>query len=145
MNGKNGKQNELIWGVPGKVEHSIQESYLRSIAKADRFIYIENQYLIGDGASWKDSRSSVANRVPQTIVRRIVEKIEAGQPFHAYIIVPMFPETDPQGGAAPAIRSFEWRTMCYMAQSVYKAANAKGKSWRDYLSFTSWRIGQRGN
>lgn len=144
VRGKAGKQQELRWTVPGGVERSIQEAYLNSLSKAERFIYIENQYLIGSGAKWAESRASIRNRVPEAIVSRIIDKIGADQPFHAYIVVPMFPEGDPLDTAAPAIRAFEWRTMRYMAQAVYRAAQAKGRSWKDYLSFyflASWSAG----
>ncbi len=144
VTGKKDKQTELTTGIKD-FEHSIQESYLRSIAQADRFIYIENQYLIGSGAHWSEPRGSVKNQVPEAIVQRIVSKINSNSPFHVYVVVPMFPEGPPLGGASPAIRRFEWLTMEYMAKSVYKAANAKGKNWYDYLSFycmANWTTGK---
>jgi phospholipase D1/2 len=130
-----GKQTEFRWVVSGDFEHSIQLSYLNAIRNADRFIYIETQYLIGSGSSWQDARSSVANQVPNTIVEKIVNRIEHDKPFHAYLVIPMFPEGAPLSSAAICQRNFEFNTMRFMAESVARAAAAKGKDWRDFLSF----------
>jgi phospholipase D1/2 len=135
VTGKSGKQKELIWTVPGGFERSIQNSYVNSIQNAERFIFIENQYLIGSGARWNPARPSVANGVPEAIVNRISSKIRANQPFHTYVVVPMFPEGDPVSGASLVIRNFEWLTMRYMAQGVHAVSEPAGKDWRDYLSF----------
>lgn len=129
-------QREFEWVVSGNSEQSIQNSYLNAISHANRFIYIETQYLIGSGDRWGSAaRSSVANKVPGAIVDKIVDCIKNGLEFHAYLVIPMFPEGDPLGAATPAQRSFEFNTMRFMAQEVFKAANAKGKDWRDFLSF----------
>ena len=56
-------------------ERSIQDSYLRAIQEAERFIYIENQYFIGSGPRW--DRDSVMNQIPEALVHRIIDKIYA--------------------------------------------------------------------
>ena len=126
-------QTEFTWNVPKDYEDSIEQAYVNAIQNTKRFIYIESQYFIGSGASW--GRPSVANRIPKTIVNKIVDKIAHGEEFHAYIVIPMFPEGDPVSGAAPDQRQFEWNTMRYMARTVAKAARDKGKDWTDYLTF----------
>lgn len=131
---KDGKtQTEFTWNVPKDYESSIEQSYVYAIQNAKRFIYIESQYFIGSGSSW--GRSSVKNRIPKTIVDKIKDKITHGDDFHAYIVIPMFPEGDPVSGAAPDQRQFEWNTMSFMAREVAKAARDKGKEWTDYLGF----------
>jgi phospholipase D1/2 len=131
---KDGKtQTEFTWSVPTDHESSIEQSYVYAIQNAKRFIYIESQYFIGSGASW--DRGSVTNRIPKTIVDKVLDKITHGDDFHAYIVIPMFPEGDPVSGAAPDQRQFEWKTMSFMARTVAKAARDKGKEWTDYLSF----------
>jgi phosphatidylserine/phosphatidylglycerophosphate/cardiolipin synthase-like enzyme len=82
-----------------------------------------------------EPRSTVSNAIPGAIVDRIKKKIAADQPFHAYIVMPMFPEGKPNGDPANAQRYFEFQTMRFMAQEVFAAADAKGRDWRDYLSF----------
>jgi phospholipase D1/2 len=128
-------QREFEWVVSGNVERSIQLSYLNAINNAKRFIYIETQYLIGSGAQWRAKQPSVRNDVPGAITRKIVSKIGEGQEFHAYLVIPMFPEGDPVSGVAKRQRFFEFNTMRFMIEAVFKAAKDKGKDWRDFLSF----------
>lgn len=126
-------QTEFTWNVPKNYEDSIEQAYVNAIQNSKRFLYIESQYFIGSGGSW--GRPSVTNRIPKTIVDKIVDKIAHGDDFHAYVVIPMFPEGDPVSGAAPDQRQFEWNTMRFMAQTVAKAARPKGKDWTDYLGF----------
>ena len=133
--GKDKTQREFEWKVSGNFERSIQESYLHAIRNADRFIYIETQYLIGSGSKWQFPQKDVKNQVPEAIAQKIVERIDANRPFHAYLVIPMFPEGDPISAAAIRQRFFEFNTMRFMAQTVATAARAKGKDWRQFLSF----------
>ncbi|HEY3817410.1 MAG TPA: phospholipase D-like domain-containing protein [Polyangiaceae bacterium] len=127
-------QTEFKWKLSNTTfEKSIEQSYVYAISLADRFIYIETQYFIGSGSQW--GRGSVGNGIPQAIVERILLKITQGQDFHAYIVIPQFPEGNAVGTATPAQRLFEWNTMRYMAQTVAREAKKKGKDWKDYLSF----------
>jgi phospholipase D1/2 len=116
--------------IPSGTEASIQDMYRQAIGQADRFIYIENQYLIGSGKRWADARKSVANDVPERIVEKILSK--KGKPFHVYVVTPMFPEGDPVSMGALDVRNYEWRTIRYMAEAVSAAV---GQSWTDYLTF----------
>jgi phospholipase D1/2 len=126
-------QTEFKWKLARRYEKSIEQSYVYAIGLADRFIYIESQYFIGSGDKW--DRKTVTNGIPEAIVERIRWKIEQGHDFHAYIVIPQFPEGDPSFLVAPVQRHFEWATMRYMVQTVAAAATAKGKDWKDYLSF----------
>ena len=47
--------------------------------------------------------------IPREIAQRIVEKIEAGKDFKAYIVVPMFPEGDPSSGPIQEILFWQYR------------------------------------
>ncbi|HLT36162.1 MAG TPA: phospholipase D-like domain-containing protein, partial [Enhygromyxa sp.] len=132
---RRGTNREFQWRLRGGFERSIQMAYRQAIDQAEKYIYIETQYLIGSGRHWDPARNTVANNLPERIVERINSRIRDGVSFHAYIVVPMFPEGVPNGVAAVAQRLFEWRTMRYMAQAVFAVASARGKDWRDYLSF----------
>lgn len=137
------KQREFEWKVKDPFEKSIQVSYLFAIGKAQNFIYIETQYLIGSGKKWKAKQDTVENRIPEAIVDKITERIRSGKDFHCYIVIPMFPEGDPVSGVAQRQRFFEFNTMQFMAQAVVKAiAEARkdnidvgNKTWKDFLSF----------
>lgn len=129
------KQREFEWNVTGNFERSIQLSYLNAIGNAQRYIYIETQYLIGSGANWRDPQKGVRNDVPGAIVRRIAKRIDEGKKFHAYLVIPMFPEGDPISPVAARQRFFEFSTMRFMIETVDAAASAKGLDWRQFLSF----------
>lgn len=131
-----GPYREFKWRIAEKkFERSIQVAYQQAIDQAEKYIYIETQYLIGSGKHWDPVRKSVANDLPERIVERIKQRIRDGVSFHVYIVIPMFPEGVPNGVAAVAQRVFEWRTMRYMAQAVFAEASKHGKDWRNYLSF----------
>ncbi len=120
----------LFWRVPTASEASILNMYRQGIDLADRFIYIENQYLIGGGDRWTEDRKSVANDIPERIVNRILAK--QGQDFHVYVVTPMFPEGDPVSTGGIEIRNYEWRTLEYMIKALQAAL---GKQWQRYISF----------
>ncbi|MCI0729640.1 MAG: phospholipase D-like domain-containing protein, partial [Chloroflexi bacterium] len=107
------------------------------IQAAEHFIYIESQYLIGSGSEWGitrygRARSSVTNGVPEALVNRIKRAVAEGQPFHVYIVLPMFPEGDPSATGTFEVRYLQWCTMEYMIKAVYEVC---GGNWTDYLSF----------
>ena len=82
------------------VERSIQECMVRQIRKAQRFIYMENQYFLGSAYSWQDNCDTLAHHlIPFEMTCRIIEKIEAGEQFKCYIVIPMYPEGNPADGA----------------------------------------------
>jgi phospholipase D1/2 len=116
--------------IPSGTEASIQAMYDQAISQAEWFIYIENQYLIGSGDQWRSERKTVDNHIPQRIVDKILSK--KGQPFHVYVVTPMFPEGDPVSAGSLDVRNYEWKTIRYL---VEKVSNAVGPSWTDYLTF----------
>jgi phospholipase D1/2 len=129
----NGERQEFVWivrGSTGSTESSIGTAYLTAIYSAERFIYIETQYLIGSGEHW--NRPSVQNRIPVAIVQRILQRWKRKLPFHTYIVLPMFPEGDPTSASVIAQRQFQWATIGYMISTLVKEM---GNKWRDYLSF----------
>lgn len=118
-----------------EVERSIQDFYVDTIRRAERFIYIETQYLIGSGAKWKKARNSVKNAIPEAIVERTKTMIRQGKPFHTYIVMPMFPEGAPAGSAAMWQRHYEFETMRYMANEIHAEAKKHGLSWFNFISY----------
>jgi len=74
-------------------EQSIQLAYRQNIDRAERFIYIENQYFMRSGRHW--NRPSMTNDIPERLVNRILQRAKAKRPFHVYIVMPMFPGGDP--------------------------------------------------
>lgn len=113
-------------------ENSIELAYRRAIGQAEKFIYLENQYLIGSGLHWQDKGSDHLNDIPERIVAKILERAAAGKPFHVYIVKPMFPEGNPVGSTTLEIRKNEWLTAQYMVKTL---AGTLGDNWSDYIAF----------
>ncbi|RMF75391.1 MAG: hypothetical protein D6744_13585 [Planctomycetota bacterium] len=127
-------KTEFTWRIRNKkFERSIQDSYLRSIEQAERFIYIETQYFIGSGTKWlsTSTRKGVRNKIPETLAARILEKHIKGEDFHVYLIIPYFPEGDPASSAAQAQRDFEWSSI----ELIIRTLKTAGVSdWRKYFT-----------
>jgi phospholipase D1/2 len=156
-----------FWGFSGKLksypglnldwklgeaeyEQSIEEAYVRMIATAENFIYIESQYLIGSGDAWKKTtynkkRKSVANRIPEALVNRIKRARTEKKDFHVYIVLPLHPEGKPASKPLKSVRYMQWCTIEYMLKTIYQVC---GSDWVNYLSFyclANWEDAFAGN
>lgn len=129
---QHGTHREFQWRVSGGFERSIQLAYRQAIDQAERFVYIESQYLIGSGDKW--GRASIANTIPERLVERVKQRIRDGLRFHVYVVMPMFPEGIPNSVGLVAVRQYEWKTMEWMAKSIHAVAQPLGLDWRDFLS-----------
>jgi phospholipase D1/2 len=127
-----GRPGELHWNLKdsGGCENSIQLAYLRAIDQAEKFIYIETQYLMGAGLKWeKDQQEGLANLIPDALVKKIKERKSKGKPFHVYIVMPMYPEGDPSNRVVRGQRRLTWKTIEYMISAIGK------DYWKQSLSF----------
>lgn len=69
-----------------KTESSIHECYLEAIRVSERYIYIENQFVISATGS-----SGVENKVIMALYERISRAIDEGKPFKVIIFLPLLP------------------------------------------------------
>jgi phospholipase D1/2 len=122
--------HELVWSLKTDYEASIEAACVKAIQSAQRFIYIETQFLIGSGRLW--NRLSVRNRIPETLVERILARARANAPFHVYIVLPMYPEGNPVGTTITIQRYFQWATIAAMIRQL---AARLGARWKEYVSF----------
>ena len=75
------------------IDKSIHSAYVTAIRRAQHFIYIENQYFLGSSHCWPANRNAPSRHlVPLEIALKIVSKINQGQRFAAYIVLPMYSE-----------------------------------------------------
>ncbi|KAK6274104.1 hypothetical protein POUND7_011187 [Theobroma cacao] len=146
----------LLSGKNNIIERSIQDAYINAIRRAKNFIYIENQYFLGSSFGWKtkginiekipdiagidiEEISDIAalNLIPKELSLKIVSKIEAGERFSVYIVIPMWPEGVPDSGPIQAILDWQSRTIEMMYSDVTGALKRKGLTAhpRDYLAF----------
>ena len=75
------------WSLGRKTtESSIHECYLEAIEKADRFLYIENQFFISANGS-----NGAENSIVKALYARICRAIDEGTPFKVIIFLPLMP------------------------------------------------------
>ncbi|KAG8063163.1 hypothetical protein GUJ93_ZPchr0003g18661 [Zizania palustris] len=133
----------LVSGKDHVIERSIQDAYIQAIRRARDFIYIENQYFLGSSYAWRRDDGmpvdgiNALNLIPKELSLKIVSKIEAGERFAVYVVVPMWPEGVPESGSVQAILDWQRRTMDMMYKDVALAIQIKGikANPKDYLSF----------
>ncbi|GFZ04080.1 phospholipase D alpha 1 [Actinidia rufa] len=132
----------LVSGKDNIIDRSIQDAYIHAIRRAKNFIYIENQYFLGSSFGWQADDIKIEDvgalhLIPKELSLKIVSKIEAGERFTVYIVVPMWPEGFPESGSVQAILDWQRRTMEMMYRDIIQALRAKGleDDPRDYLTF----------
>ncbi|KQK07276.1 hypothetical protein BRADI_2g34290v3 [Brachypodium distachyon] len=134
----------LVSGKDQIIDRSIQDAYICAIRRAKSFIYIENQYFLGSSYCWKHGDGGVnpddvgaLHLIPKELSMKIVSKIEAGERFAVYVVVPMWPEGIPASGSVQAILDWQRRTMEMMYTDIAQAIQAKGidAKPKDYLTF----------
>lgn len=132
----------LVSGNNNIIDRSIQDAYINAIRRAQNFIYIENQYFLGSSYAWKASDIVVEDigalhLIPKELSLKIVSKIEAGERFSVYVVIPMWPEGIPESASVQAILDWQRRTMEMMYADIAQAIQRTGIKAhpRDYLSF----------
>ncbi|GJN05675.1 hypothetical protein PR202_ga23326 [Eleusine coracana subsp. coracana] len=132
----------LVSGKDQIIDRSIQDAYIHAIRRAKNFIYIENQYFLGSSYCWKPEgikteEIGALHLIPKELALKIVSKIEAGERFTVYVVVPMWPEGVPESASVQAILDWQRRTMDMMYTDIIQALQAKGieANPKDYLTF----------
>lgn len=120
------------------VERSIHDAYVEAIRRAERFIYIENQYFIGGCHLWeKDQHCGCRNLIPIEIALKVVNKIKAKERFAVYILIPMWPEGVLDSESVQDILHWTRETMKMMYRLIGDAIQESGEPGhpKDYLNF----------
>lgn len=132
----------LVSGKDNIIDRSIQDAYIHAIRRAKNFIYIENQYFLGGCFGWdcndvKVEDIGALHLIPKELSLKIISKIEAGERFTVYIVVPMWPEGIPESASVQAILDWQRRTMEMMYKDIIQALKANGvhEDPRNYLTF----------
>lgn len=145
-NPDNAAEAGLVTGKDNVIERSIQDAYIHAIRRAKNFIYIENQYFLGSSFGWdeiKDRKIKVSDinalhLIPKELSLKIISKIESGERFVVYVVIPMWPEGVPESVSVQAILDWQRRTMEMMYKDIAQALKSKGISnadLREYLTF----------
>ncbi|XP_010462361.1 PREDICTED: phospholipase D alpha 4-like [Camelina sativa] len=120
------------------VEKSVHDGYVEAIRKAERFIYIENQYFMGSCDHWESKNDSgCTNLIPIEIALKIAAKIRTKERFAVYIVIPMWPEGPPESETVEEILHWTRETMSMMYRIIGEAIweTGDGSHPRDYLNF----------
>ena len=120
------------------VENTIMRCMVQQIRNAKNFIYMENQYFLGSAYSWMEDSDTLAQHiVPLEIAQRVCDKINAGENFKAYIVIPMFPEGDPTTMPSQEILYWQFRTIQSMYRRIANTIKENGSDTHpaDYLKF----------
>jgi phospholipase D1/2 len=132
----------LVSGKDNIIDRSIQDAYINAIRRAKNFIYIENQYFLGSSYGWHSTDIKVEDigalhLIPKELSLKIVSKIEAGERFVVYVVIPMWPEGIPESASVQAILDWQRRTMEMMYTEIADAIKKKNVEAhpRDYLTF----------
>eukprot|EP01134_Creolimax_fragrantissima_P005501 CFRG5501T1 len=120
------------------VDKSIQTAMIHHIRRAEKFIYIENQYFIGSSLEWEaHTKTGAVNVVPLELATQIVLKIREGKRFAVYVLLPMFCESWPEETTPQEILHFQYRTYEFMYKKIAAAIQETGIDAhpQDYLQF----------
>jgi hypothetical protein len=132
----------LVSGKDQIIDRSIQYAYVNAIRRAKNCIYIENQYFLGSSYGWKPEsikaeEIGALQLISKELSLKIISKIEAGERFTVYVVVPMWPEGVPESASVQAILDWQRRTMEMMYTDIAQALEANGieANLNDYLTF----------
>lgn len=134
----------LITGKDNVIDRSIQDAYINAIRRAKNFIYIENQYFLGSSYGWQQRKDGLRipdigalHLIPKELTLKIISKIEAGERFTVYVVIPMWPEGVPESESVKAILDWQKRTIEMMYMDIALALRSQNLNThpREYLSF----------
>jgi len=122
------------------VEQSIYEAYLAHIAKAEHFIYIENQFFI----SSQQHDDQIKNKIVQALADKITECMRQNRTFRVIILLPNWPEGSlTKDMDVQVLMYWELMTAVHgptsLLNRVCRAAYAYSRSPADYLSICCLR------
>ncbi|KAI0301100.1 hypothetical protein B0F90DRAFT_1810149 [Multifurca ochricompacta] len=129
-------------GTQDRVEHSIQNAYLKAIQLSEHFVYIENQFFI---TSTMVDDVAIENKIGNAIVHRIIRAHREGTKWKCCIVIPLLPgfpfpvdHTD-ASSASPIILECQNRTIGRGPNSIFSRLRREGIDPEKYFSVFSLR------
>ncbi|KAJ1030304.1 hypothetical protein NDA16_001214 [Ustilago loliicola] len=128
-------------GTANKVEHSIQNAYLKSIQMSDHFVYIENQFFV---TSTVMEGNRIENKIGEALVSRIIRAHREGTPWRAIIVIPLIPGfpmpiDHPDASSVRLIVDLQNRSISRGEHSIFGKLRREGIDPEQYISFFSLR------
>ncbi|XP_076675622.1 phospholipase D [Andrena cerasifolii] len=124
------------------IERSIQEAYINAISKAERYIYIENQFFITLASV---ERTAVRNRIGETLLKRIIRAHREGAVFRVFVVMPLLPGFEgevggPSGTALRAITHWNYASISRGKDAILNRLIEAGiEDPREYITFHGLR------
>jgi len=125
------------WSTGTRTECSIMNCYIESIFNAKHFIYIENQFFVGNTAG-----EGVYNKIPNAIVERILRAHSQREAFRVIIIIPVHPNGDySHAMKAKVVMHYEYATINRGLESMFNQLKFRAPAINisDYIDFYSLR------
>jgi phosphatidylserine/phosphatidylglycerophosphate/cardiolipin synthase-like enzyme len=129
------------WSTGTNAEISIQNCYIDTINNAKHFIYIENQFFIGNTAG-----EGVSNGIAAALVNRILMAHTAGEAFRVVIIIPVHPNGDfASAKKAQVVMHYEYATINRGLTSMFeqlrrRAPNITISNYIGFFSLRNWGV-----
>ena len=128
-------------GTPDKIEHSIQNAYVKAIQKSEHFVYIENQFFV---TSTIVNTTVIENQIGDALVNRIIRAHRENEIWRACIIVPLLPGyaepvDSPDASSVRLIVDCQNKSICRGAHSIFARLRKEGIDPDDYITFFSLR------
>jgi len=132
-----------LWslGTPDRIEHSIQNAYLKAIQMSEHFVYIENQFFI---TSTIVNEVPIENKIGDALVARIIRAHRERTPWKCCVMIPLipgftYPIDHSDGSSIRIIMECQNRTICRGPNSIFGRLRKEGIDPDDYVSFFSLR------
>ncbi|KZT64620.1 phospholipase D [Daedalea quercina L-15889] len=128
-------------GTPERIEHSIQNAYLKAIQMSEHFVYIENQFFI---TSTVVNEVAIENKIGDALVARIIRAHQEKTPWKCCVVIPLipgFPYSIDHSDASSIriIIECQNRTICRGPNSIFGRLRKEGIDPDDYIAFFSLR------
>ncbi|KAG8909007.1 Phospholipase D1 [Tulasnella sp. 403] len=128
-------------GTATRVEHSIQNAYLKAIELSEHFVYIENQFFV---TSTVVNEVPVENNIGDALVHRIIRAHREKTPWRACIVIPLlpgftFPIDHNDASSIRLIVELQNRSICRGPHSIFSRLRKEGIDPDDYITFFSLR------
>ncbi|KAF8908954.1 hypothetical protein CPB84DRAFT_1813208 [Gymnopilus junonius] len=128
-------------GTPSRIEHSIQNAYLKAIQMSEHFVYIENQFFI---TSTVVNDVKIENKIGDAIVHRILRAHRDRTPWMCCILIPVlpgftFPIDHSDASAIRIIVECQNRTISRGPHSIFSRLRKEGINPDDHISVFSLR------
>ncbi|KAI0056534.1 phospholipase D [Artomyces pyxidatus] len=128
-------------GTPDRIEHSIQNAYLKAIQMSDHFVYIENQFFI---TSTVVDDVMVENKIGDAIVHRIIRAHREGTPWKCCVVIPLlpgfpFPVDHNDASSVRIILECQNRTISRGPNSIFARLRKEGIDPDEYFAVFSLR------